>query len=150
MNRDMGDKSGSVPAEIRLLPVAAVQTWLKHTPAEQADIASGLRDLVISIVPQAEERILWRGLCYNDPHRGGPVKGSLCQIAFHPGHVRLCFIHGAYLPDPDGLLEGDRLAKRFVKLFTYRDVPWEALGRLIGAAAHLDVTRLPLPAERAR
>jgi hypothetical protein len=106
----------------------------------------GLRDLLISVAPQAEERILWRGLSYHDPSRGGPVKGSLCQIEFHPGHVRLSFIRGAFLPDPDGLLEGKAKAKRFVKLFTYRNVPWDSLVRLIEAASSLeaaDLAQLP-------
>jgi hypothetical protein len=142
-----GEKSSS-PGESRLLPVATVQAWLQHKPVDQADIAMGLRDLVVSIAPQAEERILWRGLSYNDPNRGGPVKGSLCQIEFHPGHVRLSFIHGAYLPDPRGLLEGERKAKRFVKLFTYADVPWDELADLIEAASRLDTSNLPSLPER--
>ena len=127
------------------LPIANVQAWLAFKPAEQADIAMGLRDLVVSLVPYAAERILWRGLSYHDPRRGGPVKGSLCQIEFHGDHIRLSFIHGAFLPDPDGLLEGDRKAKRFVKLFTYDTVPWEALSRLIEAASRLDTSRLSTP-----
>jgi hypothetical protein len=131
------------------LSAADVMAWLAFKPVEHADIAMGLRDLVLSSVPSAAERILWRGLSYHDPRRGGPVKGSLCQIEFHPGHVRLSFIHGAFLPDPDGLLEGDRKAKRFVKLFTYNDVPWEALGHLIEAAAGLDTTLAVLPADPA-
>lgn len=136
------DPSGSVS---RLLPVTAVQAWLKHKPQDQADIAMGLRDLVVSLVPQAEERILWRGLSYHDPQRGGPVKGSLCQIEFHPGHVRLSFIHGAYLQDPWGLLQGERKAKRFVRLFTYAEVPWDALAGLIEGASRLDTSNLPAP-----
>lgn len=132
------------------LPAAEVMAWLAYKPADLADIAMGIRDLVLSIVPHAAERILWRGLCYHDPRRGGPVKGSLCQIEFHPGHVRLAFIHGAFLTDPDGLLEGDRKAKRFVKLFTYDDVPWEAIGQLIESAAGLDTSRLTLPEHPAR
>jgi len=29
------------------------------------------------------------------------------SIALHPRRVNLFFLHGAKLPDPDGLLEGD-------------------------------------------
>jgi hypothetical protein len=133
-----------------MLPVAVVQAWLRHKPRELADIAMGLRDLVVGEAPQASERILWRGLCYHDPGRGGPVKGSLCQIEFHPGHVRLSFIHGAFLEDPAGLLEGDRKVKRFVKLFTYDSVPWEDLARLIGSASKLKTSQLSLPPDDSR
>jgi hypothetical protein len=143
-------KASSSSTDSGWLPVAAVQAWLAHKPDDRAEMAMGLRDLVVAAAPRAEERILWRGLSYNDPSRGGPVKGRLCQIEFHPGHVRLSFIHGAYLPDPEGLLEGDRKAKRFVKLFTYESVPWDSLSRLIESAAALDTSRLPLrpvPAE---
>lgn len=40
----MADKVGSELGVSRLLPVAAVQAWPDHTPADQAEIAMGLRD----------------------------------------------------------------------------------------------------------
>jgi hypothetical protein len=124
---------------------AVVQAGPEHRPDDQKEIAPRLRHLVMTVVAQAQERILPRGSSYHDPRCARPVKGSLCQIAFHSGHIHLSFIHGVYLPDPDGRLEGDRLVKRFVKLFTHRHVPWDAPGRLSGAAARLDTYRLSSP-----
>ncbi len=140
------EPAGDFP-ERRLLPISAVEAWLRSKPAEQAEIVLGLRDLVIAAVPHAQERILRRGLGYHDPRRGGPVKGSLCLIEFYPGQLRLSFVHGAFLNDPECLLQGDRRAKRFVKLFTYQTVPWAALDGLIRQAACLDTVHLHLPDE---
>jgi hypothetical protein len=126
------------------LPLRAVEAWLRNKPREQAEIALALRDLVLTIVPHAQERILRRGLSYHDPRRGGPVKGSLCQIEFYPDQLRLSFIHGAFLNDPARVLGGDRKAKRFVKLFTYQTVPWSQLEGLIRQASGLDTSRLEI------
>lgn len=144
--------SGPAPSDLserHLLPISAVETWLRSKPAEQAEIALGLRDLVIAAVPHAQERILRRGLGYHDPRRGGPVKGSLCLIEFYPGQLRLSFVHGAFLNDPEHLLHGERKAKRFVKLFTYQTVPWAAVDGLIRQAARLDTVHLHLSDLRA-
>ena len=65
-------------------------------------------------------------------------EGGICQIEIHAEHVRLSFIHGAFLEDPQGLLQGDRIAKRYVRLETYETVPWEALAELIRAAAQFN------------
>ncbi len=50
----------------------------------------------------------------------------------------LAFIHGAFLPDPEGLLEGEQIAKRFVKLTSYEQVPWDAIQNLIDASSRFD------------
>ena len=72
----------------------------------------------------------------------GAVKGGICQIEIHIDHVRLSFIHGAFLPDPQELLQGERLYKRYVRLASYESVPWEALRELIHASAQFDPASL--------
>jgi hypothetical protein len=121
-----------------LLCLSEVERFLQHKPRHLVELALELRNLVVSIAPSATERILWKGLSYHDEGKGGPVKGGICQIEMHKDHVRLSFIHGAFLEDPESLLEGDRRYKRFVKIKTYDSAPWEYLKQLIQSSAGLD------------
>jgi hypothetical protein len=61
-----------------------------------------------------------------------------CAASSPLSHLRLAFIHGAFLPDPKGLLEGPEKYKRFVKLYSYEHAPWDDLKALITASAHFD------------
>jgi hypothetical protein len=53
-------------------------------------------------------------------------------------HVQLAFIHGSFLPDPHGLLQGNTQYKRFVRIYSYEEAPWEALKELIQASSRFD------------
>jgi hypothetical protein len=120
------------------LSTLEVERMLEKKPALLRDIALELRSLVVAAAPQACERVSWGGLTYYDSRRGGPVRGGICQIEVHADHVRLSFIHGIHLPDPEGILQGNRLSKRYVRIASYVSAPWEALERLIEAAASFD------------
>ena len=120
------------------LSTAEVERFLAHFPLGLQDIALELRNMLARLCPQATERILWGGLSYHDSAKGGPVRGAICQIELCDDHVRLSFIHGARLEDPQSLLEGDRKSKRYVRIVSYEKVPWEAINGLIQAAADLD------------
>lgn len=119
-----------------------IERYLERRPAALTDIVFELRNLVAEIAPYATEKILWGGLSYYDASRGGPVRAAICQIEIHDDHVRLSFIHGAFIADPHGLLEGERKAKRYVRLEGYESVPWQALGDLIRASAAFDPASL--------
>jgi hypothetical protein len=54
--------------------------------------------------------------------------------------VRLDFIHGVRLADPCGLLQGDRLSKRFVPIGDVADAERPEVTALIREAAALDPT----------
>jgi hypothetical protein len=123
---------------VSFLSTAEVEAFLGRTTPALNEIALELRNIVCVACPRATERILWRGLWYHDEARGGPIKGGICQIEIHPARVRLAFVHGARLEDPDSLLHGDRLSKRYVDLTRYDGVPWESLRRLIQQAARLN------------
>jgi hypothetical protein len=120
------------------LSLVEVERFIQHKPADLRDVALELRNIVAMVAPEATERILWKGLSYFDPNRGGPVKGGICQIEFHGDHVRLSFVHGAFLEDPHGLLRGNRLAKRYVRLESYDAAPWKQLRDLIESSAAYD------------
>jgi hypothetical protein len=120
------------------LSLVEVERYLQHKPAYLRDVALELRNLVAMVVPHAAERILWKGLSYHDPGRGGPIKGGVCQIEIRRDHVRLSFVHGAFIDDPEGLMEGTRLSKRYIRLDSYVSTPWEYLKQLIEASAAYD------------
>ena len=129
-------------SEGHYLSIIEVERFLEHQPRHLRDIALELRNLIASVAPHASERILWKGLSYYDHERGGPVKAGICQIEIHEDHVRLAFLHGAFLEDPQGLLEGDRLAKRYVRLISYDDAPWQYLRILMQSSAAFDPSSL--------
>lgn len=122
----------------QFLSTHEVERILESKPAHLKDIAIELRSLVVAAAPRASERVSWGGLTYYDASRGGPVRGGICQIEVHEDHVRLSFIHGVHFADPDRLLQGDRLSKRYVRLDTYESAPWDSLRGLIEAAARFD------------
>lgn len=117
------------------LSIHEITRFLRYQPPDIQDVVLELRDLVISVASGATERILWKSLSYYNADVGGPVKGAICQISVHGNHVRLSFIHGSFLPDPIGLLEGDRKYKRFVRIGSIETIPRTALKELIVSAA---------------
>jgi hypothetical protein len=111
---------------------------LQQIPPQLQDIVIELRDIISTIVPGVTETANRRGFSYYFRERGGPVSAGVCQIGVFGDHVRLAFIHGAFLPDPKGLLEGAPRYKRFVRLQSYEDVPWDDLKELMIASSCLD------------
>ena len=97
-----------------------------------------LRDVARRTVPHAEESVLWGGLSYHRPQVGGRVKGAVCQIVAKGDKVRLDFIHGVRLADPCGLLQGNRVSKRFVPIGSVADAGRREVADLIRDAAALD------------
>jgi hypothetical protein len=121
-----------------MLPRREIELFLQNTPEKYQDIVLELRNLIVSVAPDAVEVMRWGGLSYFHPGGGGIVSAGICQIGIHADHVRLAFIHGAFLPDPAGLLEGDRKAKRYIRIPSYEKAPWEDMKELIRASSRFD------------
>ena len=121
-----------------MLPLSHLESFLERTPPHLQDIVFELRNIIATVTPAATEMILWKGISYYFKERGGPISAGICQINVLEDHVRLGFIHGAFLPDPKGLLEGDRKYKRFARLYSYESTPWDDLRDLIAASSHFD------------
>jgi hypothetical protein len=117
-----------------------LKAYLDTLAPEISPLVLALRDVVRRTVPHAEESLLWGGLSYHRPQVGGRVKGAVCQIVVKRGQVRLDFIHGIRLADPSGLLQGERLSKRFVPIGTVADAERPEIANLIREAAALDPT----------
>jgi hypothetical protein len=58
-----------------------------------------------------------------------------CYVVGYAKHVNLGFCEGAFLDDPDGLLEGTGKQMRHVKLSPSREVPSEKLAHLVSQSA---------------
>ena len=121
-----------------MLPIHQVESFLQQTPAHLQEIVLELRNIIASVAPDAEEAIRWGGLSYFHTGRGGIVSAGICQIGIHADHVRLAFIHGAFLSDPSKVLEGDRKVKRYVRITSYEDAPWDTLEQLIRDSSQFD------------
>jgi hypothetical protein len=121
-----------------MLPIHEVESFLKYTPAPLQDIVFELRNIIAEAASDAVEVVRWGGLSYFHEGRGGVVSAGICQIGIHEGYVRLDFIHGAFLSDPKHMLEGYQKAKRFVRIKSYDEAPWDDLKRLIKESSRFD------------
>jgi hypothetical protein len=121
-----------------MLSLHEIETFLQHTPPDLQDIVLELRNIIASVAPDAVEVIRWGGLSYFHEGHGGIVSAGICQIGIHSGYIRLDFIHGIYLSDPKHLLEGAQKVKRFVKLKSFDEAPWDDLKQLIEESSRFD------------
>jgi len=121
-----------------MLSTREVEKSLEHIAPELRDIVLEIRNIVAAIAPDATEVKHSKGFSYFDAQRGGPVSAGICQIVIERDYIGLAFIHGAFLPDPRGLLEGEAKAKKFVRIYAYDDAPWDYLRDLIIASSRFD------------
>lgn len=121
-----------------MLPFHQVENFLKFTPQPLQEIVLELRNIIFSVAPDTVEVVRWGGLSYFHEGRGGIVSAGICQIGIEKDHVRLAFIHGAFLPDPRKILLGTGKAKRFIEISSYEDAPWDYFKKLIAASAKFD------------
>jgi hypothetical protein len=104
-----------------------------HDPSI-ANLALGLREIILEEVPDASESIyqvytvaIWFGF-------SGKMKDMFCYIATSARHVNLGFPRGSTLPDPNRVLEGDGKAMRHIKFATERDIDRPFVRRYIRAS----------------
>jgi hypothetical protein len=121
-----------------MLTTAEIQNHFSMVPSEWMDIILELRSQIAQIAPGVTEELRKNGLSYYFADRGGPVSAGVCLIVVKEDHVRLGFIHGAFLPDPNRLLQGDRIAMRYVTISSFDTAPWDALATLIESSSRFD------------
>lgn len=108
-----------------------VEHWFAALTEDQRQLASALRDIVLSEAPALREEIKWNQPCYTGA-------ATVCYIQKARGHVSLGFGKGAALADPGGLLEGTGAQMRHIR-FRLDDTPDRGtLAGLIRAALVLD------------
>jgi len=90
------------------LSMQEVVAVLRNCTEDNVDLILELRDFIREVAPDVTEAVKFHSLCYFKPGMPyGSIGGNACGIGKHKGTVYLSFIHGASLPDPDGLLQGD-------------------------------------------
>jgi hypothetical protein len=99
-----------------------------------ADLALGLREIILEEVPDVSESIyqvytvaIWFGF-------SGKMKDMFCYIATNARHINLGFPRGSTLPDPNRVLEGDGKAMRHIKFASQRDLERSFVRRYIRAS----------------
>ena len=118
-----------------------VEVILRNCTEGNADLALELRDFVREIAPHVTEAIKFHSLCYFKPGMPyGSIGGNVCGIGEQKGTVYLSFIHGAALPDPNGLLQGDGKAMRKIPIRSSADIRRPAVKRLVQASIRYDPT----------
>lgn len=121
-----------------MLSIRTIENHFSNLSQDQLSVLIELRNLVGHIAPNATEVLKHNGITYFHADRGGPVSAGICQILTRGDHIELAFIHGAFLPDPAGLLEGHEKAKRYIRLESYENTPWPYLEKLIEAHSRFD------------
>ena len=116
----------------------AVDTFLKGYPPPVREIAVKAREVILSVVPNATEKVYpgWKVIQYGT---AADMKSVFAAISPQRERVNLGLANGVDLPDPDGLLEGDGKAIRHVKLTSPEAAGAPAVRELIRGA--LQATR---------
>jgi hypothetical protein len=117
-----------------------VEALLADYPADIRASAEALRGIVTRTVPDAIERVRpgWRLIGYDIPY--GRRSKYFAYVALEPIHVHLGFEHGAWMADPDRLLEGAHLGLRKVRFLTFKPgdhIPEPPLADLLIEAVRL-------------
>lgn len=109
-------------------PIPAELLLAGYSPGIRAQ-ANRLRSVVRTAVPAATERILpgSRLIRYDVPL--GKRTRFFAWVMVEPVHVHLGFEYGAWLRDPDRLLEGAHLRLKRVRFLTY--VPKQPIPRAV-------------------
>jgi len=116
------------------------EAFLEGYPAGIRDAAEALRAIVRRAVPDAIESVRggWRLIGYEVPV--GRRSRYFAYVAPEPIHVHLGFEYGAWMDDPDGLLQGAHLGLKKVRFTTFTEgqaIPEAALERLTREAARV-------------
>jgi len=123
----------------RRLNWSEIEKLIDGWDGDASDLALALRDFILEAAPEVTESAAFHSFCYHVPGRPyGVIGGHVCGIGVRGDHVELGFIHGASLPDPDGLLQGTGKAKRHIVIRDRKDFRRRAVKRLIRAAVAYD------------
>ena len=110
-----------------------VSGFLGEYPAAVSDLSRRLRAIVRAAIPGAREELDRPGRVIG--YGFGPgYSGLVCTIIPSKKGVKLGVVHGARLPDPQGLLEGSGKQHRYVAFSKPADLEKAGLKELLRAA----------------
>lgn len=111
-------------------------------------LALGLRELVLTEAPEAEE-LLYSVYAQVIVFKfSGRKRGAFCGVVAYSRHVNLEFYFGAELPDPRGILRGTGKRMRHIRFESLDDLRHGYLRGYVRAAIELvgeALTKTPAP-----
>jgi hypothetical protein len=122
------------PSEVLAAGVQEVEQRLAALGDWRGDVLQRLRALIKEVAPDVVEECKWRGT---------PVwsqDGMLCTGESYRGKVKLTFLRGAALADPQGLFNAslDGNMRRAIDIFEGRPVDAQAFKALVREAVALN------------
>jgi len=109
------------------------QDVLAAFPADVQDLAQEARRLLLKLLPDSEETVDPTAAVLSYGYGSG-YRGMICTVLLSKSGVKIGFVGGAALPDPNRLLEGRGKKHKFVQLHTAADLSRPGLKQLIEAA----------------
>ena len=100
----------------------------------QAEIASGVRRIVVEVAPEAKESMKWAQPVYES-------NGPFCYFKAFKNSVNLGFWRGIDIEDPEGLLEGSGDKMRHVKIRSIDGVDEKQFADFVRQAAQLNLSK---------
>jgi len=125
-------------------PARQLTAFLSRFDPEIAALARSCRARMRKRLPTANELVydnynaLVLGYCSSER-----PSDAIVSLPITARGVSLCFIHGAKLPDPQGILQGSGNQTRFVRLASPKDLARPEIEALLCAAVARAKTPLP-------
>lgn len=107
--------------------IAGLEDW-------QAEIVSGVRQILNEAAPDADEAIKWAQPVYSS-------NGPFAYIKAFKNSVNFGFWRGVELNDPKGLLQGSGDKMRHVKITSTDDIDAAAFSDFVNQAMQLNQTK---------
>lgn len=126
-----------------MITVREFERLYSYLDQDRLNILIEIHNIVMEVAPHATHDPVRGGSTYYDAVRGGHVSAGICLTKIMPDHIRLGFIHGAYLSDPCNILEGKTFPKRFLRIRSFETADWAAITQLIREHSLLDPRSLP-------
>src|SRR5579862_7273533 len=129
-----------------MTPSERIDQMIAGIPDWRGKTFASLRKTILAADPEITEEWKWMGspVWYRD--------GGIIAVAnAHKGKVKLTFMHGAKLPDPDRLFNDglDGNARRAIDFFENDKINAPALKELIRAAIAFNQAKAKKPAKKA-
>jgi hypothetical protein len=125
-------------------PARRLAAFLARFDPSVAALARSCRAAMRKRLPTANELVydnynaLVVGYCSSER-----PSDAIVSLPITPRGVSLCFIHGAKLPDPRGILQGSGNQTRFLRLGSAKDLARPEIEALLAAAIARAKTPLP-------
>src|SRR6185295_11842635 len=102
-------------------------------PSDVQSLAREARGLLLKLLPGAEETVDPTAAVLSYGYGSG-YRGMICTLLLSKSGVKIGFVGGAALADPNKLLEGSGKKHKYIQLHTTSDLSRSGITQLIEAA----------------